>query len=160
MIKNLLINLKPYSKSFESKLKNLQIPNFDYRWIRTFRSRIKRKQSVFDEAPNLSYIKTLSNSDVEFHNEFLKALSGEYTADLRAYFFCIEMGAPKAAASKVNKLKDKLNILGMKQAFSFAERHQRKLQKGNKSSDRRFKEILAKADRFLSKQQQIYKLVT
>ncbi|MFS4493262.1 hypothetical protein [Maribacter sp. 2308TA10-17] len=159
MIKNLLINLKPYFKVLVDKLKNLPKPNFHHKLVEIFRAEINRRRNISQEVPNLSYIKTLSNTDIEFHNEFLKTLSEEYSSDLRAYLFCIENGAPRAAASKVSKLKDKLNILGMKNAFSFAERHQRKLQKGNKSSDRKFKKILARADHFLNKQQQIYKLV-
>ena len=159
MIKNLLTNLKPYSKNFVDKLKYLPKPDFHHRLVKMLQSELTLKHNALEEAPDLSYIKTLSNSDIDFQNKFLKTLSEEYASDLRAYLFCIENGAPRAAASNVSKLKDKFNILGMKKAFSFAERHQRKLQKGNKSSDRKFKQILAKADLFLNKQQQIYKLV-
>jgi hypothetical protein len=124
---------------------------------RTFNFRFLEKNSIKEE-PNLKYIRELSNSDINFQNEFIKTFSDEYSAELQAYLFCIQLGATRAAAVKVGKLKDKFNILGMKKAFKLATRHQLKLQRGNKSSDGKFKEILAQGHDFLKNDLHGYQL--
>jgi len=157
-MKNLLSNSRMYFENLVAKVKKVPISNFHFKIPKNLNFSMARGKKNIEEVPNLSYIKELSNSDMDFQNKFLKTLSEEYASELNAYQFCIEMGAPRAAAAKVGKLKDKLSILGMKNAFRFAERHQRKLQKGNKSSDGQFKKILAKGNRFLNSQLQVYEL--
>lgn len=156
---DLLTITRPYLKNLIKIVKELPKPDFRKLTVKAVNFRLKKQRNSVDETPNLKYIIQLSNSDIDFHNQFLRTLSEEYDSDLRAYLLCIEMEAPRAAAAKVSKLKDKLHILGMKNAFRFAERHQRKLQKGNKSSDRKFKKILAKTNRFLENQLQVYQLI-
>ncbi|TMM58359.1 hypothetical protein FEE95_02710 [Maribacter algarum] len=159
MIKNLLSNSQMHVKKIIENLKKILKPSFLNTLDKSFNLSFRNGNSSLEEVPNLSYIKELSNADIDFQNKFLRTFMEEFTSELKAYQFCIDMGAPRAAAGKVAKLKDKLNILGMKNAFRFAERHQRKLQKGNKSSDGQFKKILAKGNRFLANQLQVYELI-
>ncbi|WP_273565582.1 Hpt domain-containing protein [Maribacter halichondriae] len=106
--------------------------------------------NYIEETPNLSYVVELvGTSDFDFEQKFVAILKQEFTSDLGKYLFHIKNEEPRAAAEIVHKLKHKLSVLGMKESFILAERHQMELQTGNTELDSEFKKILKVVDTFL-----------
>lgn len=106
-----------------------------------------------EEHPNLAYVVELAGtSDFDFERKFIAILKQEFTWDLGKYLFHIKHNEPRAAAEIVHKLKYKIGVLGMSQAFEFAEEHKEKLHVGDTSLDENFKKILKKIDVFLKMQ--------
>ena len=103
-----------------------------------------------EEQPNLSYVVELTGTaDFDFEQKFVAILKQEFTWELGKYLHHINQEEPRAAAERVHKLKYKIKVLGMIQAFELAELHQEKLQIGDMGLDPNFKKILKNIDNFL-----------
>ena len=106
-----------------------------------------------EEYPNLAYVVELAGtSDFDFERKFVAILKQEFSWDLGKYLYHIKQEEPRAAAEIVHKLKYKIGVLGMTQAYEFAEQHKEKLHVGDMSLDGDFKKTLKKIDSFLKMQ--------
>jgi len=111
-----------------------------------------------EERPNLAYVVVLAGtSDFDFERKFIAILKQEFTWDLGKYLYHIKLEEPRAAAEIVHKLKYKIGVLGMSQAYEFAEQHKEKLHVGDMSLDHDFQKVLKKIDNFLKLQHVDYR---
>lgn len=112
---------------------------------------MKIAEQEFDELPNLSFVRNLSNMDSDFQNRFIITLKEEFANNYFAYKYHSEMEEPRAAAEIVHRLKYVFSFLAMHDSFQLAERHQEKLQMGDTSLQSQFGRILQMVKQFLSK---------
>lgn len=102
------------------------------------------------ETPNLSYVVELvGTEDFDFERKFVDLLKIEFTSDLGKYLYHIKIDEPRAAAEIVHKLKYKFSVLGMQNAFEFAEKHKERLHCGDMGLVDPFKRILKTVSLFL-----------
>jgi len=70
--------------------------------------------------PNLEYIRKLADGSETFEHKMRGILKDEFPIEKQAFLKAYEMDQYKEAAEMVHKLKHKLGMLGMKQAYDFA----------------------------------------
>ncbi len=111
---------------------------------------MKILEQQLNELPNLSFVRNLSQFDLDFQTRFIVTLREEFANNYFAYQYHSEMEEPRATAEIVHRLKYVFSFLGMHGAFDLAERHQEKLQIGDAGLQTQFGRILQKVKQFLS----------
>ena len=101
------------------------------------------------ETPNLSYVEEIAGDDCDFTQRFVKRFKEEFLWEVGMYLRYIKKKEPRAAAEIVAKSKYKLSMLGLENAFDFANSHEENLHLGDISMHSDFQKILRKVGEFL-----------
>lgn len=99
--------------------------------------------------PNLTYIKNLADGDAAFEAKFINILKKELPTEQLEYTQHIEAKRHAEAAEMVHKLKHKLNILSMANAYHFAVTYEEALKAGNSAMHPDFETILNTVQTYL-----------
>lgn len=94
------------------------------------------------EAPNLLYIKNLSDGDTDFEQKLLDIIKHEFPIEKKEYLDNICNNNYKLAASNVHKLKHKISILGLLKGDEISVEFENNLLKGDTSLQDEFESIL------------------
>lgn len=106
------------------------------------------------ELPNLSYMMEIAGQDDDFAQRFMKLFKEEFLWEVGMYLRHINKKEPRAAAEIVAQSKYKLSMLGLENAYDFANTHAENLQVGDLSMDTDFRNILEKVNTFLEGSEQ------
>lgn len=101
------------------------------------------------EQPNLSYLDELAGDDEEFRQQFIQILKTEYPVEQGSYLKLYDGEELVEAGLMVHKLKHKINVVGMHEAYTLATEHEEKLKNGDKALHSDFFRILETIDSFL-----------
>lgn len=101
------------------------------------------------EYPNLDYIKKLAGDDVSFENKFISILKDEFPTEKSEYSSVLKAGKTDETALIVHKLKHKLNILGLENAYRLAVTYEEDLKKGDTKLKDQFSTILETIESYL-----------
>lgn len=83
------------------------------------------------DKPNLNYILNLSKGDVGFQKKILQVIKNEFPVEVQLYKKHLAAGQFEAAAGIVHKLKHKMAVLGMEQAYNKAMEHENALREAD-----------------------------
>lgn len=103
------------------------------------------------ETPNLVFIKKLSEGDQLFENNILDILKKEFLEECNEFNNNISEKNYDKAAFNVHKIKHKIGLLGMQDAFELSTNFENELKKEEIKLHPSFLEILDKIHVFLSK---------
>lgn len=103
------------------------------------------------DSPNLNYIKEVSAGNLEFEEKFYDIIKTEFPEELNTYFDAMSQNDTDMAAKVVHKIKHKLGILSMNNAYQLAIDHEEALKNGNKELENPFKEVLDIVESFIKK---------
>lgn len=101
------------------------------------------------KAPNLDFIKELSNGDLAFEKKFIMILRQEFPVELEEYHTNMDNEQFAEAALNVHKLKHKLSILGLIEDYELAIKHEEALHDGDPHWKYDFLRTLEKVDEFI-----------
>lgn len=101
------------------------------------------------EYPNLDYIKNLAGDDISFKNKFISILKDEFPVEKSEYSSTLTAGRTDETALIVHKLKHKLNILGLENAYRLAVTYEEDLKKGDTKLKDQFSTILETIESYL-----------
>ena len=101
------------------------------------------------EQPNLSYIQQLSGGDQAFEKKLLDVVKQELPIEISQFKHNLESSNFAEAAANVHKLKHKIIILGLVNAYRTAELYEEQLREGNNEMQTEFEEILERMLMFL-----------
>lgn len=102
------------------------------------------------EQPNLDYIKQLSGSDIEFENKFITILKEEFPQEKNEYTKLLTANNTEDTALIVHKLKHKLNILGLHNAYRLAVTYEEELRQGDTKLKDEFANVLESIELYLN----------
>tara|TARA_R100000789_G_scaffold83128_1_gene78614 strand:- start:247 stop:573 length:327 start_codon:yes stop_codon:yes gene_type:complete len=103
------------------------------------------------EKPNFEYIKKLSNGDREFEITLFEVLKKEFPEEVLAYKLNLKKANFKRAAENVHKLKNKISILGMEQAYLMSLDYENEIREGRISKKNKFHATLNEVADFIEK---------
>ena len=101
------------------------------------------------EQPNLSYVDQLSGNDTEFRNSFVSIIKQEFPKERELYLDYMDKQKTKQTADIVHKIKHKLGILGMQDAYKLAIAHELELLEGRSTKKTEFKLVLQVIENYL-----------
>lgn len=101
------------------------------------------------ETPNLKYIKQLAGDDVAFEQKFIAILKDEFPVEKQEYIKTLREGKTNETALIVHKLKHKLNILGLENAYRLAVTYEEELKMENTALKKEFSGILDTIESYL-----------
>ncbi|WP_297798631.1 Hpt domain-containing protein [uncultured Eudoraea sp.] len=101
------------------------------------------------ETPNLEYIKQLAGDDVAFEQKFIDILKDEFPVERQEYNKTLREGKTNETALIVHKLKHKLNILGLENAYRLAVTYEEELKMENTALKKEFSGILDTIESYL-----------
>ena len=102
-----------------------------------------------EEKPNLLYIKKLAGEDLAFEAKFIAIIKEEFPLEVNEYMRCVIDQQFKETAEIVHKLKHKLNILGLEQAYKLAVQYEEDLHNSETKLDKKFRIILKNIENFI-----------
>jgi HPt (histidine-containing phosphotransfer) domain-containing protein len=85
------------------------------------------------EKPDLSYLNSLSGGDKSFENKILEVIREEFPGELNEYTENVKNQKLILAAENVHKIKHKISILGLKETYGLAVKHEDLLKVSNTS---------------------------
>lgn len=85
------------------------------------------------EKPDLSYLNSLSGGDKSFENKILEVIREEFPGELNEYTENVTNQKLTSAAENVHKIKHKISILGLKETYGLAVKHEHLLKASNTS---------------------------
>lgn len=94
------------------------------------------------EKPNLSYVKKLSNGDIDFKLKIISILKREFVIEREIYENSIKIKDFKQTAEIVHKIKHKISILGLEKGFEVATAYENNLNVKSDKLTLEFKNIL------------------
>ena len=100
--------------------------------------------------PNLDYIKSLAGGDTEFENHLISIIKDEFPKEREVYQNNNDGQLYDKAAENVHKLKHKISILGMEDAYHEADTHEELLKTSDSSKVSDFEKILNSIEAFLA----------
>lgn len=101
------------------------------------------------ETPNLTYIDNLAEGDEAFRQKFIGILKEEFPTEKTEYLTAIEASLFREASEHVHKIKHKLNVLGIQNAYTLAVQHENELRNGEHSLKKEFLLILQDVEDYL-----------
>ncbi|NJB71044.1 hypothetical protein GGR42_001506 [Saonia flava] len=102
------------------------------------------------ETPNLKYIKELSGDDEAFEKQFINIIKTELPVEVETYENTVKENKLFETAEIVHKLKHKLNIFGLEDAYRLAVRYEEDLKRGETILEGDFKGILEGVQKFVN----------
>ena len=101
------------------------------------------------ETPNLEYVDNLADGDVGFRLKFIGILKEEFPMEKKEYESSMDDSLFREGSEHVHKIKHKLNVLGLHEAYTLAVQHENELRNGNYSFKQEFLLILQEVERYL-----------
>lgn len=101
------------------------------------------------ETPNLNYIKEIAGGNEEFEQKFLSIILVEFPKEKREYANFLADKAYLEAAKVVHKIKHKLGILSLTNAYKLAVRYEEELKYGNTQLQTAFDAVLGTVEEFI-----------
>jgi len=101
--------------------------------------------------PNLNYIQKLADGSEVFEQKMKLILKDEFPQEKQAFLDLFEANRLKETAEMVHKLKHKLGMLGMKQAYKYAITFESELKKEKTKGYSKFITILEIVETFINK---------
>ncbi|NVN19422.1 Hpt domain-containing protein [Muricauda sp. HICW] len=101
------------------------------------------------ETPNLTYIDNLADGDEAFRQKFIGILKEEFPAEKNEYLTAMESSLFRGASELVHKIKHKLNVLGIQNAYTLAVQHENELRNGEHSLKQEFLSVLETVEQYL-----------
>nr|WP_321413562.1 Hpt domain-containing protein [uncultured Allomuricauda sp.] len=101
------------------------------------------------ESPNLAYVDNLADGDEAFRQKFIGILKEEFPLEKMEYITAIESSLFREASEHVHKIKHKLNVLGIHNAYTLAVQHENELRNGEQSFKQEFLLILQNVENYL-----------
>lgn len=101
------------------------------------------------ETPNLEYVDNLAEGDMAFRQKFIGILKEEFPTEQDAYLDTIENALFREASEHVHKIKHKLNVLGLHNAYTLAVQHENELRNGEQSLKEEFLSVLKVVGHYL-----------
>ena len=90
------------------------------------------------EKPDLSYLNSLSGGDKSFEHKIIEVIREEFPGELNEYTENVKNKKLATAAENVHKIKHKISILGLKETYGLAEKHEGLLKSSNTSLVKEF----------------------
>ncbi len=103
------------------------------------------------ETPNTLYIDSVAGNDESFRLKFIEILKNEYPDEFQHYRNMYDDKNFKETASIVHKLKHKLNICGMQEAYKLAVKYEEELKVESDRFHEEFLGVLKEVDEFIKK---------
>ncbi|MDT0539118.1 MULTISPECIES: Hpt domain-containing protein [Croceitalea] len=103
------------------------------------------------EVPNLNYIKEIAGGNEEFEKKFLAIIQAEFPKEKEDYLKYLADNELEESAKVVHKIKHKLGILGLNNAYKLAIKHEEGLKYGDEKLNSDFEEVLNKVEEFILK---------
>lgn len=100
--------------------------------------------------PNFNYIDNLAGDDEAFRSQFIAILKSELPVEVELYRDYMQQSDLIAAAKSVHKLKHKLGIASMDDAYEIAILYEEELKKGSRTSQMAFEQELKRLSDFVS----------
>ena len=100
--------------------------------------------------PNFEYIDNLAGSDEGFRNQFINILKTELPTEIELYREYMRNEELQSAAESVHKIKHKLGITSMDEAYEIAIVYEEELKTGSKTSQIAFEQELKKLSDFVN----------
>ncbi|PHQ28118.1 histidine kinase [Leeuwenhoekiella nanhaiensis] len=101
-------------------------------------------------SPNLNYVDDLAGDDEKFRSQFIAILKKELPLEIELYRRYMEQEHWKSAAESVHKMKHKLGIAGMDEAYEIAILYEEELKTGAKTSQIAFERELNRLSDFVN----------
>lgn len=108
-----------------------------------------KNKSFFMEEPNLSYIKIISEDDINFEKMLIDVLKAEFFEEQAAFKNNFLKNNFKEASFNVHKLKHKIGLLGLEKAHEQASLFENQLKNDDVKLHKNFIEVLDKIHVFL-----------
>jgi len=102
------------------------------------------------KSPNLNYVNDLAGDDESFRNQFIAILKTELPLEVELYRRYMEQEEWKSAAESVHKMKHKLGIASMDEAYEIAILFEEELKTGSKNSQIAFERELKRLSDFVN----------
>ena len=102
------------------------------------------------KSPNLTYIDNLAGDDKKFRSQFIAILKKELPLEIELYRRYMEQEQWKSAAESVHKMKHKLGIAGMDDAYEIAILYEEELKVCTKTSQIAFERELNRLSDFVN----------
>ena len=102
------------------------------------------------ERPSLNYIIELSGGDAAFQDKLIAVVKEELPEEIKIYQGHMRDSAFAKAAEDVHKIKHKLGILSLEQAYELAIAYEEELKHGNSRLRAQFENILELCVDFIS----------
>lgn len=101
------------------------------------------------EMPNTDYIDSVAGGDDAFRTKFIAILKTEYPDEIAHYKKVQSAQDFTSTASIVHKLKHKLNVCGMQEAYGLAVKYEEELKVQRDRHHAEFVKILDQVDEFI-----------
>lgn len=101
------------------------------------------------EIPNLEYVDNLAEGDMVFRQKFIGILKEEFPTEQEEYLDTIKNALFRETSEHVHKIKHKLNVLGLHNAYTLAVKHEKELRDGEQSFKDEFLSILKDVEHYL-----------
>ena len=102
------------------------------------------------KSPNLNYVDDLAGDDEKFRSQFITILKKELPMEIELYRRYMEQEQWKSAAESVHKIKHKLGIASMDDAYEIAILYEEELKAGSKTSQIAFERELNRLSDFVN----------
>ena len=103
------------------------------------------------EKPDLTYLKSLSGGDQMFELKIFNVIREEFPNEYNEYVQNIENELFLKAAENVHKIKHKISILGLKETYALAEKHEKLLKSANNTLVNEFDVALNRLTDYINK---------
>lgn len=101
------------------------------------------------ETPNLKYLDELAGGDETFRQKFIGILKEEFPDEVCQYERNIEKSNLLEASQDVHKIKHKINVLGLHEAYQLAVRHEGGLRNRENLDHKSFMLVLKEIEAYL-----------
>lgn len=101
------------------------------------------------ETPNLKYLDELAGNDDVFRQKFIGILKEEFPQEVLQYKKNIENSFLVEASQDVHKIKHKINVLGLHEAYQLAVRHEAELRNKENLHYKGFISVLKEIEAYL-----------
>lgn len=102
------------------------------------------------ETPNLIYIKSLSDGDVEFEQKLIGIIQRELPEEIKVYEQNLKDENFMDASLNVHKIKHKISILGLTESYAIAENYEAQLRDKNLRLQTKFDHTLQQMLAFIN----------
>ncbi|AUC15237.1 histidine kinase [Tenacibaculum sp. SZ-18] len=101
------------------------------------------------EKPNLFYLQELARGDQDLINQLIEVLKVEFPEESQDYYKSIQTGDFKTISQNVHRVKHKISILGLDDAYKLANDYENNLRDANMDKKEEFEEILVSISEYL-----------
>lgn len=101
--------------------------------------------------PNLHYIEDLAGGDLIFKDKLIAIIKAEFPEEKASYLDAFQSKNYKETAEMVHKLKNKISMLGMQNAYVLAQNYEEDLKLNLIDRQEDFLQVLDQMSQFINK---------